>query len=182
MKYFIYCLNIFLILMIPITIFSTSIEKETLSTNIGIKGIKEDKNNDVDFRVSDLEIDVPTAKLSNVLEIQVGSLAAYGPDCPGCSGRLGSGQNALNGNIYYTDYQYGKIRIVAGDSKYPYGTIVRISNSRMGEPFLAVVLDRGSGVGLNDRFMFDLLCATQQEAAAFASSYNVTFEILRYGY
>ena len=182
MKYFIYFLNIFLILMIPVTIFSTSVEEKTLSTDIGIKGIKDSKIDDVDFKVSDLQIDVPAAKISDVLEVQVGALAAYGPDCPGCSGRIGSGQNALNGNIYYTDYQYGKIRIVAGDSKYPYGTIVRISNSRMGEPFVAIVLDRGSGVGLNDRFMFDLLCTSQQEAAAFASSYNVTFEILRYGY
>lgn len=182
MKYFIYCLNIFLILMIPTTIFSTSIEQETLSTNLETKGIKDNKSDKVNFRTSDLKIDIPSARISDVLEIQVGSLAAYGPDCPGCSGRLGSGQNALNGNIYYTDSKYGKIRILAGDSKYPYGTIVRISNSRMGEPFVAIVLDRGNGVGLNDKFMFDLLFATQQEAAAFASSYNVKFEILRYGY
>lgn len=191
MKYFIYGLNIFLILMIPVSIFSTSIEKESLSTSIGVKGLKKNNSdntisiNDIgekSFRISDLDIQVPSAKISDVLEIQVGSLAAYGPDCPGCSGRLGSGQNALNGNIYYTDAKYGKIRIVAGDSKYPYGSIVRIVNSRMGEPFVAIVLDRGGGVGLGKRFTFDLLCATQKDAAAFASSHNVTFEILRYGY
>jgi len=190
MKYFIYGLNIFLILMIPISLFSASIEKESLSTSIGIKGL--DKVNDEtisindikdeSFSIADLNIDIASARYSDVLEKQVGSLAAYGPDCPGCSGRVGSGQNVLNGNIYHTDPVYGKLRILAGDSKYPYGTIVRVINSRMGVPFMGIVLDRGSGVGLGKRFTFDLLCATQKDAAAFASSHNVTFEILRYGY
>ena len=190
MKYFIYGLSIFLLLMIPVSIFSTSIEKESLSTSIGVKGLERDNVDtisindirDESFEVSDLNIQIASARMSDVLEKQVGTLAAYGPDCPGCSGRLGSGQNALNGNIYYNDAKYGKIRIVAGDSKYPYGSIVRIVNSRMGEPFIAIVLDRGNGVGLGKKFTFDLLCATQKEAAAFASSYNVSFEILRYGY
>lgn len=188
MKYVIYFLNIFMFLMIPVVLLGTDIEKENLSTDIKVLGLNE--NNVVQKRVvednkykfNNLMIEIAPGGRSNVLEKQVGSLAAYGPDCPGCSGRLGSGQNALNGNIYYTDSKYGKIRIVAGDSKYPYGTIVRIVNSRMGEPFIAIVLDRGGGVGLNKKFTFDLLCATQSDAAAFASSYNVTFEILRYGY
>ena len=186
MKYVANFISIFLLLMIPVVLFGTSIETKSLVTDIRIKGIpKENKTEDtIDslFNIKKIKVDVAPAAITNVLETQVGSLAAYGPDCPGCSGRLGSGQNALNGNIYYTDATYGQIRIVAGDSKYPYGTIVRIVNSRMGEPFIAIVLDRGGGVGLNKKFTFDLLCASQGDAAAFASSYNVTFEILRYGY
>ena len=74
-------------------------------------------------------INVADAKYSDILETRVGKLTAYGPDCPGCSGRVGWGQNVTGGNIYYNDSTYGQLRIVAGDRKYPYGTIVRIKNS-----------------------------------------------------
>ena len=118
---------------------------------------------------------------SNVLETQVGSLSAYGPDCVGCSGYLATGFNATNGNIYYNDSTYGSVRIVAGDRTYPFGTIVQVQGTSLGD-FYAIVLDRGGGVGFGKRFLFDLLCNSEAEASRVGSFWNVTFNIIRYGY
>ena len=73
--------------------------------------------------------------------------------------------------------EYGKIRIVAGDKRYPYGTIVRINNSRAGEPIIAIILDRGGSVGIGKATMFDLLFSSSSEASRFGTSNNCTFEI-----
>ena len=86
------------------------------------------------------------------------------------------------GNIYYNDATYGQLRIVAGDKKYTHGTIVRISNSKAGGPIMAIILDRGGAVGFGKATLFDLLFATEAEASSFGTSYNCTFEILRYGF
>ena len=115
-----------------------------------------------------------------VLEVQRGGLSAYGPDCSGCSGYLASGRY-VGEDIYYNDSQYGRIRIVAGDRSYKYGTIVRIKSSKIGNDIVAIVLDRG-GVGLSNKFMFDLLFKSEKEALKFGSYSDVVFEILRYGY
>lgn len=115
-----------------------------------------------------------------ILEEQTGSLSMYGPDCIGCSGYLASGYNASGGNYYYHDNTYGDIRIVAGDKSYPLGTIVRIKLPT--EEFNAIVLDRGQGIGFGKRFLFDLLCESEQTANTIGTYYNVRFEILRRGY
>lgn len=117
---------------------------------------------------------------SNILETQVGPMSAYGPDCVGCSGYLAAGFNA-KASIVYQDPTYGAVRIVAGDKKYPFGTIVRVSGSKLGT-FNAIVLDRGGAIGIGKRFMFDLLCHTESEASGVGTAYNVKFEVLRYGY
>ncbi len=123
--------------------------------------------------------------LSNVvtasLETQHGNVSAYGPDCVGCSGHLGGGFDATLGNYVYNDSTYGNVRIVAGDPIYPYGTIIRISNTKMGD-FNAIVLDRGGDIGIGRRFLFDLLFSSEAEANSFGTSYNVTVDVLRYGY
>lgn len=118
---------------------------------------------------------------NNVLETQVGSLSAYGPDCVGCSGYLATGFNAMGGNIYYNDSTYGTVRIVAGDRTYPFGTIVQVQGTSLGD-FYAIVLDRGGGVGFGKRFLFDLLCNSEGEADQVGSFWNVTFNVMRYGY
>lgn len=115
------------------------------------------------------------------LETVGGAMSAYGPNCAGCSGHLGGGFDASGGNYVYTDATYGIIRIVAGDYKYPYGTIVKVSNSKIGE-FNAIVLDRGGDIGIGKRFTFDLLFSSEAEAAAFGTNYDCVFDILRYGY
>ena len=125
------------------------------------------------------------SKTEKVLEKLTGSLAGYGPDCAGCTTfKTASGRYIGDGQIYYEDKDYGKIRIVAGDKSYPFGTIVKISNTNYGDnaPIYAIVLDRGGGVGIGKQFLFDLLFATEKEAAKAGSRKDVIFEILRLGY
>lgn len=124
---------------------------------------------------------VVSKPVSDVLEKQVGSLSGYGPDCKGCSGYLASGRYVGDGNIYYSDSTYGTVRILSGDKTYPFGTIVRVKSSSWGT-FLAIVLDRGGGVGFGKTHLFDLLYASNSLAYDCGVSYNTVFEILRYGY
>ena len=119
--------------------------------------------------------------ITDVLETIVGTMSGYGLDCKGCSGVVGARYDAKGNNLRYNDPVYGECRIVAGDKKYPYGTIVRVKNSKIGT-FNAIVLDRGSDIGIGRRYMFDLLFWTEKESYDFGLSRNTTFEILRYGY
>ena len=110
-------------------------------------------------------------------EIVTGKMSGYGPDCVGCSGYLANGHYVGDGNIYYNDSEYGQVRIVAGDKKYKFGTIVRINDS-----MLAIVLDRGGSIGIGKKIMFDLLYASEAAANSNGVSYNTKFEILRNGF
>ena len=149
---------------------------------------KKVENEKKETRVEEEKVDNKKNKVSkteNAIEKLTGSLAGYGPDCVGCTSfRTASGRYIGDGNIYYEDKEYGKIRIVAGDKSYPFGTIVKISNTNYGDnsPIYAVVLDRGGGVGKGKKFLFDLLFTTEKEAAKAGSRKNVIFEILRLGY
>ena len=116
-----------------------------------------------------------------VLETLVGTMSAYGLDCVGCSGVVGSGYPARENNLMYYDATYGNLRIVAGDKKYPYGTVVRAVNSKIGT-FDAIILDRGGEKKKKKRYLFDLLFSTEAEASQFGLSRDTTFQILRYGY
>lgn len=109
----------------------------------------------------------------------VGKLVHYGPDCPECGGHLGcNGQDARNGNIYYNDSEYGKIRIVAMSSTIPCGSVIRINvNAYDPNGMYAIVLDRG--VSGN---MVDLLKTSARASSPVSSVNNVTFDIVRYGY
>ena len=115
-----------------------------------------------------------------VLESFKGKLAAYGPDCKGCSNRTSSGFD-ISKTIYYNDPEYGQLRILAGDKKYPYGTVVNLKIDST-TTIKGIVLDRGGDIGIGKKFQFDLLFSSQKEAASFGSKNNVTFEILRLGY
>lgn len=129
------------------------------------------------------QVEAPKPKVTtDVLETKVGKMSGYGTNCKGCSGYLASGKYVGDGSIYYNDKKYGKVRIVAGDRTYKFGTIVRIKNSRAGSNIIAIVLDRGGNIGIGKKFMFDLLYKTEAEALKDEVSYNTTFEILRYGY
>lgn len=118
---------------------------------------------------------------ATVLETLVGTMSAYGLDCVGCSGVVGSGYPARENNLMYYDATYGNLRIVAGDKKYPYGTVVRAIDSKIGT-FDAIILDRGGAIGIGKRYLFDLLFSTEAEASQFGLSRDTTFQILRYGY
>lgn len=110
-------------------------------------------------------------------EIIYGKMSGYGPDCVGCSGYVASGQYVGGGNFYYYDSEYGQLRIVAGDKKYKFGTVIRINDS-----MLAIVLDRGGSIGIGKKFLFDLLYESEEVANKNGVSNNVKFEILRNGF
>ena len=131
-----------------------------------------------------VEVQKPQAEViqvgEKVISTFVGSMTGYGPDCVGCSGRVGAGQDVRNGNIYYEDKQFGKIRIIAADKKFPYGTIIRINNSRVSEePFLAVVMDRGGAIKGNK---IDLLFESEDAVPGITTQKNVTMDVVRLGW
>ena len=112
----------------------------------------------------------------------MGTLTAYGPDCPGCSGNSACPprQNFKNGNIYFEDQTFGKVRVVAADRSIPCGSIVKISGINIyNEPILAIVMDRGGAVTGNH---MDLLFTSQSNLEGFTTSHNIKFELIRYGW
>lgn len=116
----------------------------------------------------------------NVLETYTGTISYYGPDCSGCSGKTASGYKISSQITTYHDNTYGNIRIVAGDYKYPFGTIVRFTYQN-GQTELAILLDRG-GVGIGKKYQFDLLVSSEKESYQKGISSNTKIEILRNGY
>ncbi|MFA5602300.1 MAG: 3D domain-containing protein [Bacilli bacterium] len=111
-----------------------------------------------------------------------GILTGYGPDCEGCGGKVGCPPrpNVKNGNIYFNDKIYGKVRIVASDPGIPCGSIVKISNFRFSkEPIIAVVLDRGRAVKGEK---MDLLYEAEKDSIRIGRQKNVRFDIMRWGW
>lgn len=118
----------------------------------------------------------------------VGSLSGYRADCPGCWGTLSCrlpdrsyyNVKALN-TMYYHDSQYGNVRILAGDTDFKCGTIIRISpNLFSTSPMIAIVLDRGGDIGFTGKYLFDLLFDLNTSVSGVAN--NVTFTVLRNGW
>ena len=108
-----------------------------------------------------------------------GTITGYGPDCEGCSGVLACPphMNVLN-NIYYSDNEYGKIRILAADPSIPCGSIIKVSNYDNQE-FIGIVLDRGRDIhGLT----MDLLFESENTNSYLGRRYNINFKIERWGY
>lgn len=157
--------------------------KETKPLKESVKKEETQKEENKDNKEEEKQ-EEKTPSEEKTIEKLTGSLAGYGPDCYGCTSfRTSSGKYIGDGNIYYEDKEFGKIRIVAGDKSYPYGTIVKISNTGYySDAIYAVVLDRGGGVGKGKKFLFDLLFETEKDALKMGSRKNVTFEILRLGY
>ena len=112
-----------------------------------------------------------------------GTLTGYGPDCPGCIGLVycSPNPNVLNGNIYYTDKEYGKVRILAADYSIPCGSIVHVENFGFveGREFTGIVLDRGSAiVGLT----MDLLYPSEKDTVIIGRQRDIHFTIERWGW
>lgn len=110
------------------------------------------------------------------------TMTGYGPDCEGCGGRVGCPprQDVRNGNIYFEDKEYGKIRIIATDKAIPCGSIVRITNSKESkDPIMSIVLDRGGAIKGNK---VDLLFASEKDTTVVGKQNNVQFEIVRWGW
>ena len=136
---------------------------------------------------------VTTKLVTNVNEIKkygintkikfIGTLTGYGPDCEGCGGHVACRPNpdVRNGNIYYNDNTYGKIRILAADYSIPCGSIIHIENYKFAEnnEFIGIVLDRGSAiVGLT----MDLLYPSEADTVVIGRQRNISFTIERWGW
>ena len=131
---------------------------------------------------------------SGAYGLYTGTLTGYGPDCVGCS-KVGNvacftkdkkNHSLISDGIYYTDDEYGKVRIVAAAKVFPCGTIVQITKQGQ-TPFYAVVLDRGGSMNYawsEGRVWMDLA----YEANALAGSDNLTgrniieFSVQRWGW
>lgn len=112
----------------------------------------------------------------------IGTITGYGPDCVGCGGRVGCPPrpDVRNGNIYFTDNEYGTIRIVATDKGIPCGSIVRISNFKFSsEPIIAIALDRGGAIVGNT---MDLLYESEVDTVVVGRQRNIQFDIIRWGW
>lgn len=123
-------------------------------------------------------------KEDKVLSTFVGTMTAYGYDCVGCSGYVGCApyQWVGDGNIYYEDATYGKVRIVAADRSVPCGSILKIDSSKSDELIYAVVLDRGGAIGFNKRVQIDLLMNNEAETIPHGLAKGTKADILRYGW
>jgi len=121
-----------------------------------------------------------TNKEYPVLETFKGVLTAYGYDCIGCIGITASGYDIRNNNIYYEDKDFGTLRIIAADYKYPFGTVMRITEGE--KQVIAIVLDRGGAI-YTGNVDADLVVSSESVAIEQVGKWNhATFEVLRYGY
>lgn len=128
--------------------------------------------------ITDIDVVFETNE-EEVFDVFYGTITAYVSYCEGCIGITASGYDVRH-TIYYNDYEYGKIRIIAADSSIPFGTIIRISN--IGEDVIAIVLDRGGAIGFGNFSQADLLCIDEYVSYNFGKKQNAKFEILRWGY
>lgn len=106
-----------------------------------------------------------------------GKMSGYGSDI----GDYTASGYYIRNSIAYNDNTYGEVRILSGGREFPLGTIIKITNSKVGD-FTGIVLDRGPNIGLTKKFAFDLLYKTSSEALKYGVSSNVNFEVLRMGY
>lgn len=126
--------------------------------------------------------------------IYTGKLVGYGPDCAGCSGEGylacktedGSKFSLKYNGIYYTDDEYGEVRILAAAfAKFPCGTIIEITKPGK-EPFKAVVMDTGGTVKNawnNGAVVMDLAYETNAAAGSDGlTGSNITFSVQRWGW
>ena len=117
----------------------------------------------------------------NVISSEVVNISHFGPDCNGCgSGYVASGYYVGEGRINYPDSTFGNVRIVAADYKYPTGSIVRLTYN--GNVIIAIVLDRGGGIGDGRKYQIDLLDVSEAESSRLGVMYGATLELLRSGY
>lgn len=149
-------------------------------------------------------VQVIQEKVDKVIEVgtgrpgvYTGKVSGYGPDCPGCS-KVGNvacktrekkTHSLINDGIYYTDTEFGKVRIIAAALKgFPCGTIVEITKKGK-TPYLAVVLDTGASMAnswAQGIVWFDLVYSSQKDKTVFGvdglTGNNLTFNVQRWGW
>lgn len=129
--------------------------------------------------------------------IYVGRLSGYGPDCVGCTGtgnlacktREKTTHSLLNNGIYYSDSEYGKVRILSAALKaFPCGTIIEVKKPGK-DSFFAVVLDTGTTMNnewAKGNVWIDLAYSSQTDKTVFGTDgltgTNITFSVQRWGW
>lgn len=161
-------------------------ETETKNVNKVVKddniedntSINTDSNSSVNSNDKPVSNNNDTSSNTNAdSNVFTGKMSGYGADI----GDFTASGYYIKDTITYYDSAYGEVRILAGDYSFPFGTIVRVSNTNVGN-FIGIVLDRGPDIGLNGKFTFDLLFKTSNEAWNYGVSSNAKFEILRRGF
>lgn len=145
--------------------------------------VKEKKYNyvlDTSY-ISNIDIEIKKEVFVSAIKTYTGEVTAYEPNCSGCIGITASGYDVRD-TIYYDDLEYGRVRIVAADSSLPFGTIVKLSNLSNSNNLIAIVLDRGGAIGFNKGAAIDLLFNDEESSLNFGRNYNVSIDILRFGY
>ena len=158
----------------------------------GIVGISYEEDDKTITVVQEMQPEV-VEKGSGAYGLYTGRLTGYGPDCVGCS-KVGNvacltenkkNHSLINDGIYYTDDEYGKVRIVSAAKVFPCGTIIQISQDDS-FPFYAVVLDRGGSMEYawsEGRVWMDL--AYESNAVVLNDSLtgrNIEFSVQRWGW
>lgn len=193
-KFYIAMVNRTLFVLVAFSLFvvvatSNTTTKNYITNMNGVKSIQAyNIINKYDNRSKSLEI----RHVSNMAEAKefgdsmpisfTGQMTAYNPICVGCTGKVACPprQNVTNGNIYFEDNTYGKIRILAADSSIPCGTIVKVSNvSFSNEEIIGIVLDRGGAIKGN---IMDFLVTETDNMNIVGRQKNVHYEIARWGW
>lgn len=157
-----------------------SIDKVEDINNSTLKHEVENDDTDSNINIDEIVNIVDTSSFA-VLSHETINLSHYGHDCYGCTtGYTASGYYVGDGRVYYQDPNFGSVRIVAADNKYPLGTIVRIGYH--GTNITAIVLDRGGAIGDGKRFQIDLLTSSESKADELGIIQNANIEVLRLGY
>lgn len=114
--------------------------------------------------------------------IFIGQMTGYGPDCVGCTGKVACPprQDVRNGNVNFSDNEYGSVSILAADPAIPCGTMIKISNlSYTDDDVYGIVLDRGGVIKGN---IIDFLVVSEGASDYIGRQKNVNFEIVRWGW
>jgi len=186
LQYFTLLIGIF-----ALTIIIIDGNKKTSIITSNVNNVKSIQSSRI-YHEKEIEVET-TKKVTNTIDIKkygssykiefTGTLTGYGPDCPGCLGMVycPPNPNVLDGNIYYSDKEYGKLRILAADYSIPCGSIIKIENFSFipGNEFYGIVLDRGSAiVGLT----MDLLYPSENDTIIIGRQRNINFTIERWGW
>jgi hypothetical protein len=123
-----------------------------------------------------------------------GRLTGYGPDCRGCNSegyvacftKERQKHSLINDGIYYDDEEYGKVRILAAETKkFPCGTVIEVRNGNS-EPFIGVVLDTGYAMRSawkNEEILIDLAFSTEKDPEIRKiTSRSVAYNVKRWGW
>lgn len=143
--------------------------------------------------------EVVQEKVDKVIQVGTGKegtfsgyLTEYGPDCHTCDGRgitycitkEGNWHSIVSDGIYYNDYQYGEVRILAADHRqFPCGTIIEIHNSDL-KVETGIVLDTGYGMkkAYNEGWLLVDLAVTTEKDITFGMNDKTKFYVKRWGW